>query len=57
MPWYWHHIEVHDRMFRKVYCPECLRLAEEMRDFMKEIVLHLKHAQEARSGARGLSVK
>lgn len=45
-PWYWHHIEVHDRMLRKVYCPECLRLAESMRDFMEEIVRHLRQAGE-----------
>jgi hypothetical protein len=33
-------------MFRKVYCPECKRLARNMRDFMVEIVDHLK-AQKA----------
>ncbi|MFH1983096.1 MAG: hypothetical protein ABIL58_14735 [Pseudomonadota bacterium] len=40
--WYWHHIEAHDKIFRKVYCPECLRMATEMRDFMIEIVAHMK---------------
>jgi hypothetical protein len=40
--WYWHQLEVHDKIRRKVYCPECLKLATEMRDFMIEIVEHLK---------------
>ncbi len=40
--WYWHHIEEHDKILRKVYCPECLRLATAMRDFMVEIVAHMK---------------
>jgi len=47
IPWYWHQLEVHDKMIRKVYCPECLRLAEDMRDFMKEIVRHLKAEKHA----------
>ncbi|MBI9085171.1 MAG: hypothetical protein JEZ11_16365 [Desulfobacterales bacterium] len=55
--WYWHHIEVHDRMFRKVYCPECLRLAENMRDFMKEIVLHLKEAKKKKTVTPGVLEK
>lgn len=45
--WYWHQIEAHDRMFRRVYCPECRRLACAMRDFMIEIVEHLKARQDA----------
>lgn len=44
--WYWHQNDVHGKMFRKVYCPECKRLARNMRDFMVEIVDHLK-AQKA----------
>jgi hypothetical protein len=40
--WYWHQNDVHGKMFRKVYCPECERLARNMRDFMVEIVDHLK---------------
>ncbi|MCP4105847.1 MAG: hypothetical protein GY749_09965 [Desulfobacteraceae bacterium] len=40
--WYWHHIEAHDKIRKKVYCPECLKLAEEMRDFMSEVVEYLK---------------
>jgi hypothetical protein len=34
-------------MFRRVYCPECRRLACAMRDFMIEIVEHLKARQGA----------
>lgn len=45
--WYWHQIEAHDKMRKKVYCPECLRLAENMRDFMAEIVEHLKAKKAA----------
>lgn len=48
--WYWHHIEEHDKIRRKIYCPECLRLATEMRDFMIEIVAHMK-AERARTQA------
>jgi len=40
--WYWHHREMHDKIRRKIYCPECLRLAKEMRDFMAEIVEHME---------------
>ncbi len=43
--WYWHQLEEHDKIRKKIYCPECLKFATEMRDFMKEIVLSLK-AQE-----------
>ncbi len=39
--WYWHQNEIHGKMLRKVYCPECRRLACKMRDFMKEIVRDL----------------
>ena len=34
-------------MFRKIYCPKCERLARDMRDFMVEIVDHLKARQIA----------
>ena len=44
--WYWHQLNAHDKIRRKVYCPECLELATRMRDFMIEIVEHLK-AKEA----------
>lgn len=40
--WYWHQNDVHGKIRKKVYCPECLRLATEMRDFMIEIVRDLK---------------
>ncbi len=35
--WYYHQINAHGYMRRKVYCPECKQLAIEMRDFMIEI--------------------
>jgi hypothetical protein len=40
--WYWHQNDDHGYMIKKVRCPECIRLATEMRDFMVEIVEHLK---------------
>ena len=45
--WYWHQNDVHGKMLRKVYCPECERLARNMRDFMQEIVDHLKAQKES----------
>ena len=36
--WYHHQNEVHGRMRKKIYCPECLKLATDMRDFMVEIL-------------------
>ncbi len=45
-PWLRHQIDDHDRLIKKVYCPECERLARDMRDFMAEIVAHLE-AKEA----------
>ena len=46
IPWYRHQIEVHGKMFRKVYCPECKELAINMRDFMIDIVEYLKDKKE-----------
>ena len=40
--WYWHQNDDHGYMIKKVRCPECTRLATEMRDFMVEIVEHFK---------------
>jgi hypothetical protein len=40
--WHNHQIKEHDKFKKKIYCPECLRLATEMRDFMIEIVEDLK---------------
>jgi len=40
--WYWHQIEEHDKIRKKVYCPECLKLATKMRDFMIEITESMK---------------
>ena len=46
--WYWHQNDDHGYLIKKVYCEECTRLATDMRDFMVEIVEHLKQkkAQE-----------
>ncbi len=41
-PWYHHQVNDHGHLTRKVYCPECSRLATAMRDYMQEIVDHLK---------------
>lgn len=40
--WYWHQNDDHGFIRKKVYCPECLKHATAMRDFMIEIVEHLK---------------
>ena len=40
--WYWHQNDVHGKMIKRVYCPECRRLAEKMHGFMVEIVESLK---------------
>ena len=40
--WYWHQVECHDRIRKRIYCPECRQLAINMRDFMQEIVDDLK---------------
>jgi hypothetical protein len=45
--WYWHQIEAHDKFRRRVYCPECLKYAEQMRNFMADIVTHLKSRKPA----------
>jgi hypothetical protein len=44
--WYRHQIEAHDRIRKRVYCPECKRLAENMRQFMVEIHDHLLAKEE-----------
>lgn len=49
--WYWHQINVHDKIRKKVYCSECLQLATEMRDFMAEIVEHLKSKESSKNEA------
>ena len=43
--WYHHQNEAHGYMRRKIYCDECVRLATAMRDYMIEIVGHLKACQ------------
>lgn len=45
--WYWHQNDDHGYMIKKVRCTECTRLATEMRDFMVEIVDHLKKKKRA----------
>ncbi len=51
-PWLRHQIEAHDKLVKRVYCPECRRLAKDMHDFMIAIVedLKAKAADEKRSG-------
>lgn len=52
-PWYRHQMEVHGRIIKKVYCDECVRLATDMRNFMEEIVVHLKEKKSRKAlGAR-----
>ena len=51
-PWYHHQVNDHGHMFRKIYCPECTKLATAMRDYMQEIVDHLK-AEKAKAGRTG----
>jgi hypothetical protein len=45
-------LEAHDKIRRKVYCDECLKLAIEMRDFMAEIVEYLKKKKQAEEEAQ-----
>ncbi len=42
IPWYHHQVNDHGFMRRKVYCDECVTLATDMRNYMSEIVEHLK---------------
>lgn len=49
IPWYWHQIEAHGKMIKKVYCPDCLKLAIDMRDFMIEIVEYLQNKPNSKS--------
>jgi hypothetical protein len=39
---------VHGKLLKKIYCPECLKLAHDMQDFMIEIRDHLKKKKEAK---------
>jgi hypothetical protein len=50
--WYYHQLEAHDKIRRKVYCPECLRLATAMRDFMVEIVEDLEKAAASEANVK-----
>ena len=52
-PWYHHQNNVHGYVIKKIRCPECRRLAVAMRDYMQEIVDHLKARQA--SADSGLS--
>lgn len=49
--WHHHQMNVHGKMRKRVYCPECLRLAKEMRALMVEIVAALKAASPAEEDA------
>lgn len=49
-PWYHHQVDDHGYMIRKIRCPECERLALAMRDYMQEILDHLKARQAAKKG-------
>jgi hypothetical protein len=44
-PWYHHQNNVHGYVIKKIRCSECRRLAVDMRDYMQEIVDHLKSRQ------------
>ena len=46
-PWYHHQNNVHGYVIKKIRCPECRRLAVGMRDYMQEIVDHLKMQKKA----------
>lgn len=46
-PWYHHQNNDHGYMIRRIRCPECERLAKDMRDYMQEIADHLKSLQES----------
>lgn len=45
--WYYHQMNAHGRMRKRIYCPECLALAKEMHALMVEIVAALKAASGA----------
>lgn len=47
-PWFHHQNEVHGHIRKKVYCDECVKLATDMRDYMKEIVEYLKAKKAAK---------
>jgi hypothetical protein len=46
-PWYHHQNNEHGYVIKKIRCPECRRLAVAMRDYMQEIVDHLKMQKKA----------
>ena len=53
--WYWHHRECHDKLLRKIYCPQCLEYAWQMRNYMEEIANHLKKDSGRRNSHRYVS--
>ena len=55
--WYWHQVNEHDKIKKKIYCPTCLKLATEMRDFMVEIVAHLKSKERNKNKGAGKTSK
>jgi len=52
-PWFHHQTDEHGYLTRKIYCPECRRLATAMRDYMQEIVDHLKAQQSVQQESQG----
>ena len=48
-------VEAHDKLVKRVYCPECRRLAKDMHDFMIAIVedLKTKAGEKGRDGEGG----
>ncbi len=50
--WHYHQMDVHGRMRKRIYCPECLQLAKEMHALMVEIVAALKAASHAEEESR-----
>jgi hypothetical protein len=46
--WHYHQMNEHGKMRKRVYCPECVRLAKEMHALMVEIVAALKAASQAK---------
>lgn len=56
IPWYRHQVQDHGFMIRKAYCPECTRLAMDMRDYMQEIVDHLKAKRDIRRSVKACRI-
>jgi len=55
--WYWHQNNAHGKLIRRIYCDECRKLATDMRDFMQEVVDHLRAEAEGKDKARGSPIR